>query len=546
MSIETDVVVIGSGGAGLSAAVSAAVGGARVVVLEASGAFGGTTCFSGGGMWIPNNRFEREEGIEDSSDEAFDYARQLITHKGLDSLLRRYLDECNSMIDFLEEHTDISFESALGHPDYWPHLPGGRAHGRCVSNGLFDSNHLGDLKDKLRHSYFWNQVTSNETYTARHGDRKILFDLPHLMAERAEAGFVGNGVALVGFLLEAAIKHDVQLELNARAVELVKDGDRVTGVIFERDGEQHRVEARLGVVLACGGFEWNEELVDRFLAVPMTAPGSPGHNRGDGVMMAMKAGASLANMTEAWWNMMYRVPGDLYEGRQVSRPTSDVRGKPGTLVVNKYGRRFVNESLNYHDLGKSMKTFDVTNYEYPNAYAYLVFDAQVRSEFRFQDITPKDPDPDWLFRGETLAELAESAGIDVVGFEEQVSEFNENAAKGIDPVFHRGENAYDRHMGDALKEGPERCLRPLGPGPYYAVRVELGVFGTKGGPMVTPDAQVVDHDHQPIAGLYAVGNTAAHIFGDAYPGGGSTLGPALTFGYLAGRAITAPLHAAVK
>jgi succinate dehydrogenase/fumarate reductase flavoprotein subunit len=532
-----DVIVVGSGAAGLSTAVAAAVQGADVLVLEASDALGGTSCFSGGGMWIPNNRFMREEGIPDSREDVLGYVRQVVTHQGLDELIEAFVDHCNPMLDFYEAHTKIRFQKALGHPDYRPELEGSREHGRCISPPLFDTNLLGDLKPLLRRTWNYSATTADETYEM-HLTGRMHFDLPHLMDQRREAGLVGNGTALVGYLLEGCVEHGVEVRVNARAVELLKDGGRVEGVVVEReDGAREELRCARGVVLACGGFEWNEELVDRFLAVPMVAPASPGHNRGDGVTMAMKAGAGLANMTEAWWNMLYSIPGEQYEGRQLSRPTSDVRGKPGMIVVNRTGRRFANESLNYHDLGKAMRVFDPGRYEYVNAPAYIVLDAECRATYRIHDSGPEDPDPAFMMKGETLAELAAAAGIDAPALERQVEEFNRHAAEGRDPVFHRGENAYDRHMGDALKSGPEMCLRPLGPGPYYAVEVQLGCFGTKGGPMTDRNGQVLDPDNRPIEGLFAVGNTAAHVFGDAYPGGGSTLGPALTFGYLAGHAI---------
>jgi 3-oxosteroid 1-dehydrogenase len=534
--LDSDVIVIGSGAAGLASAVSAATAGAQVIVLESSEAIGGTSCFSGGGMWIPNNRFMAEEGIPDSREDVIGYIKSVVTHVGLEDLIETYVDQCNTMIDFFEANTKIVFQKALGHPDYRPDLPGSREHGRCVSQPLFDTNLLGEYKPLLRKGWFLDASTADETYQM-HLTGRMHFDLPHLMAQRREAGLVGNGMALVGYLLEGALSAGATVRVNSRAVELTRGSDgQVCGVVVEGPEGREELRASHGVILACGGFEWDAQLVDRFLAAPMVAPASPGHNRGDGLKMAMKVGAGLANMTEAWWNMLYMVPGDEYEGRQLARPTSDIRGKPGMIIVNRAGHRFVNESLNYHDLGKAMRIFDPDLYEYPNDKAFLIIDAKCRSTYRIHSIGPDDPDPEWMLKADTLDELAELAGVDGEALEEQVATFNRHAAKGVDPVFRRGENAYDRHMGDALIEGPAMCLRPL-EGPYYAVTAYMGCFGTRGGPMTGSNAQVLDPDGSPIAGLYAVGNTAAHVFGDAYPGGGSTLGPALTFGYLAGQAI---------
>jgi 3-oxosteroid 1-dehydrogenase len=534
--VETDVIVVGSGAAGLSSAVAATVAGAEVTVLEAADTFGGTSCFSGGGMWVPNNRFMKEEGIPDSRDEVVAYIKSLITHIGLDDLIDSFVDNCNPMIEFFEAHTGLRFQKALGHPDYRPELPGSRDHGRCVSPPLFDTTKLGDYQKLLRKSWSFSATTPDETYQL-HLTGRLQFDLPHLMQQRLEAGLVGNGMALVGYLLEACLDRDVSCHANARALELIKESGRITGVLADIDGDRRTISARRGVVLACGGFEWNRELVDRFLGVPMVAPASPGHNRGDGLIMAMKAGASLANMTEAWWNMLYQVPGDEYEGRQLARPTSDARGKPGMLIVNRHGRRFVNESLNYHDLGKAMRIFDPGRYEYVNAPAYIIFDARFRATYRVHDFGPDNPDPEWLISAETLPGLARLAGIDAESLLAQVAEFDSDAAMGVDPAFGRGLNAYDRHMGDAVLSGPEMNLRPLENGPYYAIIAQLGCFGTKGGPMTDGRGRVLGHDGLPIPGLFAAGNVAAHVFGDAYPGGGSTLAPAMTFGYLAGLTI---------
>lgn len=505
-----------------------------MVVVEAADRFGGTTSVSGGGLWIPNNRFMAAHGIKDSRTEAIAYVKRLVNHSGLDSLIERYIDVCNPALDFLEEHTPVRFEMAP-HPDYHPLFFGAREVGRCVHEGLYDTNGLGGHKKRLRIGHSWWGYTRNEMYRATHGD-PIASDLARINQERKQAGLIGGGAGLVGALLEGCLRLGVQLETGTRARELKLSGGRVGELVVERDGSRDVISCKLGVILASGGFEWNPALVDRFLGVPMVAPGSPGQNVGDGLIMSSKVGAGLATMTEAWWAPMYSVKGDAYEGRQLSRPTTDLRGKPGMIIVNRYGRRFANEALNYHDFGKAMFSFDPDAYEYPNLPAYMVFDQECRSSYGFHTIQPLDGDPDWLVKGSTLTELAESIGIDPAGLIREIDRFNSEAARGVD-AFRRGATAYDRHVGDVTKPGVSANLRPIGPGPYFAVKIELGCLGTKGGPLTDIDSRVLAYDGHPIEGLFAAGNSAAHVFGSAYPGAGATLGPALTFGYLAGRAV---------
>ena len=290
------------------------------------------------------------------------------------------------------------------------------------------------------------------------------------------------------------------------------------------------------MILACGGFEWNRTLVDRFLGVPMVAPGSPPFNEGDGLAMSMEVGAALANMSDVYWGVMVSIPGDEYEGEQLHRTTTDVRGPAGSIIVNRHGRRFANEAMNYNDFGKVMAQFDPMTYEYSNLPCHLVFDARFRLEHTVMTVQPGDPTPPWLHESTTLRELADRIGVDADGLDTQVAEFNHHAEHGVDPVFHRGENAYDRMRGSD-HGGANPNVRPLGDGPYYALELQLGCLGTKGGPLINEHAQVLDVRDLPIEGLYVCGNTAVSVLGAGYA---STLGPILTMGYLAGRHVASP------
>ncbi|MBI2856753.1 MAG: FAD-binding protein, partial [Chloroflexi bacterium] len=247
-------------------------------------------------------------------------------------------------------------------------------------------------------------------------------------------------------------------------------------------------------------------------------------------------GAALGNMTEAWWAPTLIVPGEIGEGKQLSRNTNDLRGLPGCIIVNRRGKRFAGEAINYNDVSKALMAFDPFAYDYSNVPCYLILDAEYRRNYTIATVTPDQETPAWLTETDSLRGLAERIGVDPDGLEQQVAEFNEHAEQGIDPIFHRGESAYDRFRGNRLLANPS--IRPIGEGPYYALELKLGCLGTKGGPVINGNAQVLDVHEDPIPGLYAAGNVVANVFGPGYPGAGATLGSGTTFGYLAGKALT--------
>jgi 3-oxosteroid 1-dehydrogenase len=522
--MDADVVIVGSGAAGLTAALTTARRGARVVVLERARLLGGTSAMSGGMLWIPNNRYMRAAGIADSRDEALTYIRRLTSGRVADELIQTYVDECNSTIDFLEAHTSIRFASDTRHPDYQPELPGGKAGGRGLSSGVYDTSRLGSFEDQLRFG-------PNDRIL----DLDVNPDDPRAVESLNELNehVARSGRALVGQLLEACLEHGVEFEPRTRALELVRQNDRVCSVRADQDGAPMMYTARWGVMLACGGFEWNQALLTRFMAVPLVAPSSSPSNQGDGLIMAMQVGAALGNMTEAWWAPAMHVPGEAYEDGPLNRHVSDPRSKPGSIVVNRRGRRFTNEALNYNDFPRAMMTFDAMIWDYPNIPCYLVFDEQFRRSYRVLTMTPESETPSWLINAPTVTELAEAAGIDPVGLRAELEYFNNHARLGQDPIFHRGEGVYDRYRSDQ-RLGRNASLRPLGPGPFYALEMRLGGLGTKGGPVIDCHARVLDPHGACIPGLYAAGNISASVFGPSYPGPGATLGPATTFARLAG------------
>lgn len=531
--MKTDVVVIGSGGAGLSAAFTAAKAGAKVVLLEKAKVFGGTTAWSGAFIWIPNNSLMKAAGFADSRDAVLTYLKRLTLGRVSTELIENYVDQAPKMVDWMRSE-GVSWGVLHNFTDYHPEFPGG-ACGRSLEPRLFDSNRLGEWKNLLRSSHM--DLSAEYGEIEKWGGVAKMKDWDFsLIGERMKKGIVGWGRSGIGQMMDLCIRTGVELIPNTRAVQLMREGKRISGVYVERDGKKAQYEARLGVILACGGFEWNPTLVHRFLGVPMVAPTSPPYNTGDGLLMSMEVGANLGNMTEQVGTPSLSIPGETVEGKPLYRPITQVRTMPGSIIVNRAGRRFVNESHNYNDMTKTMGNFDPVNFDYTNVPAFIVFDSKFRSNSIIGTLTPADPTPPWLYEASSIPELAKKIGVDANGLQDQIVQFNQSAAKGLDPVFHRGESLYDRYYGDK-ENHPNPSLRPIEGSPYYAVEAKFGSYGTKGGPLTDSVGRVMDVHDSPIPGLYAAGNVAANIFGPAYPGAGSTLGPAWTFGWLAGQSI---------
>jgi succinate dehydrogenase/fumarate reductase flavoprotein subunit len=330
---------------------------------------------------------------------------------------------------------------------------------------------------------------------------------------------------------------------------VVEDG-AVVGLVAEHEGRDLRIRARKAVILGVGGFEWNPQLVKSFLRGPMDGPGSTPENEGDGLLMAMAAGASLGLMSEAWWMPTIRIPGEDLRGRPVYRLAGGgERAYPGGIMVNREGRRFVNEACNYSTLGRAFHEYDTnsTTFRLRNLPCWLVFDQRYQDRYPMRQRAPggeggahmvavdgEDP-PEWVLVGRTLGELAAAAGIDAAGLAATVERFNGFAREGRDPDFHRGESAYDTFMGDRTLPGAWATLGRIETPPFYAVEMHSGTIGTKGGPRTNDRAQVLDTSGAVIPGLYAIGNTMASATGLAYFGAGCTIGMGMTFGYVAGR-----------
>ena len=531
--LETDVVVVGSGGGAFTAAILARDNGARVAILERTDKVGGTTSVSGGAVWIPMNAHMKELGVEDSREEAIAYCRTLSNGRSEEKLIEAFVDNGCKAVEYLEAHTPVVYD-VMTMPDYHPEFEGAKPKGRTIEPGIYDLNALGENKEMVRPNAmpFMNAVTCEElfaTYKVNIQPKNLPIEM---IIDRMDKGLVVQGNSLIGAMLKASLDRGIDIVLGTRARELVMESGRIVGVRAEKDGKDFFVKAVGGVVLACGGFEWNEKLKKRYLPGIITHPSTPPFNEGDGIIMAAKVGADLAHLHENWGMVAISVPGEEYEGHPYSQLCLAERTCPHSIIVNKKGRRFVNEGANYNDMCKAFAHFNENGVGFRNLPCWAIMDNQYREKYTLMTVAPGDPDPEWMIKADTLEELAEQLGIDVQGLMETVERFNGFARSGKDLDFGRGDSAYERYTGDIYADNP--TLGDIEKPPFYAAQVFSGTLGTKGGPRTNENGQVLDPMDNVIPGLYAVGNTSAAVSGPAYYGGGGTIGLGMTFGYLAG------------
>jgi succinate dehydrogenase/fumarate reductase flavoprotein subunit len=525
---DVDVVVLGTGGAGLTAALTAAVGGASVAVYEKSGTVGGTTAVSGGIVWIPAHH--RSPDGELTVEDAMRYLEAQSLGAMDTELVETLVRTGPEMLDFVEAHSELRFEIAEGFPDYKPELPGGRpSGGRSLNAKPFDLARLADWRDRITSfPADWSNVGIDAETRAR----------IHASVDESLADPCVAGTALIAGLLKGLLDVGVVPVAEARAVELIASGGRIVGVRISHADKDLRVRARRGVVLGTGGFEWDPRLVEAHLRGPMHGPVSPPNNTGDGLRMAMAHGADLANMGEAWWVPIVQIPGDTIDGHQRSRSVRLERTRPRSIIVNRAGKRFLNEAGEYNSMAGPFHHLD-PRFGYLNDPAWIVFDALHLKKYGFLGIEPDGAVPDWYCKSADLAELGAKTGIDPEGLARTIDAWNHAVAGESDPDFGRGSSAYDSYWGDNAAATPAlQTLGPIDTAPYFAMPVTVGAMGTKGGPRTDGDGRVLHVNGQPIAGLYAAGNAMAGVTGKAYGGAGGTIGPAMVFGYRVGRALT--------
>lgn len=555
-----DTLVVGSGNGALTAAITAHDHqGGQVLIIEKSDKIGGTSAISGGGIWIPNSHYAKAAGAKDSIEEAKKYLRTTISVDQVsDEMIDTYLQQGPVMLKYLAENTRCEYTSLAMYPDYYATNEGGKEGHRSLEprplnrSKLENWRHLGESHQMMYAGPI--SFTQREAHGLMTGAKTAPFMFMKLMLlHRLDFGWkkqktkyarrITVGAAGVARLLLSVQDRNIPLWRETALVDLIQEeSGRVIGVKTLRQGKSFSIKAQKGVILACGGFEHNDAMREKYLPKPSSSKFSAGcgSNTGDGILATMKVGAKVDKMDHGWWVTSWNVPGE-------KRPRLSVIEKslPGSIMVNRSGKRFANESENYMLFQKDL--FKSHTEASPNDPAWMVFDKTYRDENIVGPlITSKQrPDhalpsrfltPDFLTIADSIEELAEKTGIDAKGLKTTIQDFNGYTETGKDIEFQRGDAAYDRYYGRE-KGLPNPCLAPIGKPPFYAIRSNPGDFGTGGGLVISANAEVLSADTgNPIPGLYATGNCTAAIL-PTYPGPGSTLGPAMTFAFLAGKHI---------
>jgi len=539
---EVDVVVVGAGGAGMTAALAARRQGLETVLVEKSAYFGGSTARSGGGVWIPGNYALVEAGEADDLANAKQYLDAIVGDVVPKVRRDTYVDRGAEVMDFLREHTPVRFTWVPQYSDYHPEAPGGRARGRTVEPVPLDGRMLGEELGRLHPPYTKapaNMIVTQAMY------RKISLGLRTLGGPVTMLGVflrrllaivlgrkmfaMGNAIAIG--LRKGLLDAGVPVHYEHALTDLVLEDGRVVGVVLEHDGARHEVRARRGVVLGSGGFERNIELRTKYLPQPTSEEWTTGstYNTGAGLEAGIAVGAATDLLDDAWWGPTIPLPSGPWF-------CLSERNLPGSIMVNQAGRRYMNEALPYVEAVHEMYKGEQTGV--PHVPSWMIIDQRYRNRYLFAGLGPRQPFPGrWYKHGvikkaDTIAGLAAEIGVPADELEATVERFNGFARSGVDKDFHRGESAYDKYYSDPTVK-PNPSLHTIDKAPFYAVKIVPGDLGTKGGLVTDERARVLRDDGSVVPGLYAAGNVSAAVMGHTYAGPGATIGPAIVFGYLA-------------
>ena len=541
---EVDVVVVGAGGAGMTAALAAGRRGLETVLIEKSPWFGGSTARSGGGVWIPGNYALRAAGQADDADrpEASRYLDSIVGDDVPKVRRDTFLDRGPEVMDFLREHTPLRFAWVPEYSDYHPEAPGGRLRGRSVEPVPMDAAFLAEELERLHPPYTKapaNLIVTQADFrkislglrTVRGPLTMLRVMLTRLWSMLRGRRMYAMGNALVIGLRQGLVDAGVPVHYETELKDLLIEDGRVVGVRVAHHGSPATIRARRGVILGSGGFEKNLEMREKYQPQPTSVDWTTGsvNNTGSGILAGIAAGAQTDLLDDAWWGPTIPLP---------SGPWFCLaeRNLPGSIIVNSAGRRFMNEAMPYVEAVHAIYAGEATGV--PHVPAWMVIDQRYRNRYLFAGLSPRQPFPGhWYKSGtvkkaDTLAALADQIGVPTDALEETVRRFNGFAASGVDEDFHRGESGYDRYYSDPTVK-PNPSLHAIDRAPYYAVKIVPGDLGTKGGLVTDERARVLRPDGSVIPGLYAAGNVSSAVMGHTYAGPGATIGPALTFGYLA-------------
>jgi succinate dehydrogenase/fumarate reductase flavoprotein subunit len=550
---ECDLLVVGSGAAGLSCAITAKKRGLNVVVIEKEPVFGGTTALSGGVLWVPLNSHGRKQNPQDTLDAVRTYMMQETGAYYDEASVAVFMDQGPKMVDFFERETEMKFIPTL-YPDYHPNVPGGAAIGRSILAQPYDIRGLGKdmarLKPPLKTITFIGMMFNSSNADLKHFFQftksltSFLYVAKRLVNHIKELALyqrainVTSGNALAARLAKSALDLGIPILTSTSAKRVLTENGQVVGMLVGGEGGDREIRARRGVVLACGGFPQDVQRIAK--AYPHLQTGgehlspTPETNTGDGVRMAETAGADvdLRFKDAAAWMPVSKVP--FGNGEFGVFPHLLDRYKPGVIGVLRNGKRFTNESNSYHDVGVAMIEACKGQKE---TVMWLVCDKTTLGKYGLGFVKPA-PMPigkyirnGYLFEGKTLADLAQVTGIDAAGLEATVREYNTGAVKGVDEQHARGTTAFNRYLADPNHQ-PNPCVAPLEKGPFYAVKLLMGDLGSFDGIQTSVVGEVKKSDGSVIPGLYAVGNDRASIMGGNYPAAGITHGPNMVFAYV--------------
>ncbi|GEP32628.1 3-ketosteroid-delta-1-dehydrogenase [Nocardioides szechwanensis] len=537
-----DVVVVGAGGAGMTAALASAKNGLDTILIEKSAYFGGSTARSGGGVWMPGNYALKAAGQADAPAESKRYLDSIVGDVVPKVRRDTYIDRGPEVLEFIRDHTPLRFTWVPDYADYHPESPGGRPAGRSCEPIPLDARFLGDELDRLHPQY--TKAPANMIVTQA-DFRKISLGLRTLqgpitmvkvLLNRILAGLrgrkmyaMGNAIA-IGLrkgLVDAGVPVHYETELTGLVIE---DG-RVVGVRVTQGGRESVVRARRGVILGSGGFERNLEMREKYQPQPTSVEWTTGSefNTGGGILAGIAAGAETDLLDDAWWGPTIPLPNGPWF-------CLAERNLPGSMIVNQAGERYMNEALPYVEAVHEIYAGEATGVGHVPS--WMVIDQRYRNRYVFAGLMPRQPFPGRWFKtgvirkADTIEALAAEIDVPAERLAATVERFNDFARSGTDEDFHRGESAYDKYYSDPTVK-PNPSLHTIDQGPFYAVKIVPGDLGTKGGLVTDEHARVLRADGSVIAGLYAAGNVSSAVMGRTYAGPGATIGPAMAFGYLA-------------
>ena len=552
---RVDFLIVGSGAAGMSAALRAHELGLDVLMVEASDQYGGSTAISGGVVWIPDNPQLPSRAIADSREDSLAYLRHITRGEVPEERLAAYVEHSKRMLLWMEENSHLRLDALESYCDYYPEAPGAKRGGRSMEPVPFDATKLGEEFKRLRRPHPQSQVMGKFGITAReaHGYmaptlfdklkllwRMVQYTLRYFKRKGGRDTKLHAGNGLIARLRRSMLDREIPLRMESPVTELVLEDGRVSGAVVQQGDAELRIEARFGVLLAAGGFEQNQAMRTEHHTMGESRTewnaGNP-HNKGAGIRMGEAAGGALRMMDDAWWTPVTRIPKSTPSWVLVVE-----KSLPGSIFVNAEAKRFVNEASPYLEVVKGMYAGGAV------PVCWMIFDAEYRRLYPVGPVAPGYAMPDkrisrrlregFFRKAPSLAELAELLDLDAAALEETIARFNAMAQRGVDEDFGRGESLSDVYYADP-RVTPNPSLRALTKAPFYAIPVYPGDLGTKGGLVTDPQARVLDKDERPIPGLYAAGNCSASVMGPSYPGAGGTIGPALTFGFLAAETVAA-------